>query len=323
MLDAPLLFEPVLVDKPWGGDRLRRFGRAVAAGARVGESWDVADLTTDQTPVSDPVSRIRGGTHDGRCLAEVIADDREALLGDVAPTAAGRFPLLVKLLDAREDLSIQVHPPRSLEPSGFKTESWVVVAAEPGSRLLLGVDDGVSLDDVTEAMGSERLLPLLRSVPVEVGDVVHLPAGTIHALGAGVLVAEVQTTSDTTYRMWDWPDDRDGGRELHVEHAREAVAAGWEHNRDVVPTRAEDGTIVDCDAYRLDHRTLAAGAHLEAATSAGAPRVVVVTTGGLRWRDDDLVEQLGAGGVTLLPARSTTPVAAGPDGATVVVAVPR
>lgn len=326
MLDTPLLLDPVLVDKPWGGDRLGRLGRAVGDGARVGESWDVADLGADQTPVGDPVSRVRVGPAAGRTLAELIAEHPVELLGTVTPTDAGRFPLLVKLLDARESLSVQVHPPSSLSPDGSKTESWVVLDSAPGSRLTLGVRDGVTLDEVRAAMGTAELLPLLRQVPVGAGDVVHLPAGTIHALGAGVLVAEVQTTSDTTYRVWDWPEGRHGGRELHVDRAREAVAAGWEHNLDVTVDRSTDGVIVDCAPYRLEQATVAATAPLAAAGRSGAARVVIVTAGSLRWTSGDPDghdHDLPAGGVTVLPAACSRPVVAGPDGATALVATPR
>lgn len=323
MFDAPLTFEPVLVDKPWGGDRLARFGRGVAAGARIGESWDLTDLGDHQTPVPDAVSRVVGGTADGVTLRELDERDRPSLLGASSPSHADRFPLLVKLLDAREALSVQVHPPASLSPDEHKTESWVVLAADEGATLLLGVEAGVRLDQVTAAMGTADLLPLVAEVAVQAGDVVHLPAGMIHALGAGVLVAEVQTTSDTTYRVWDWPEDRDGGRELHVERARAAVAAGWEHNLDVRVDRARTGVLVDDDSYRLSQESLRSTEPLVAAGEAGSARVLIVTAGSLRWAGDDGDDHhLDTGGVALLPAVCDRPVLAGPGGATVVVATP-
>jgi mannose-6-phosphate isomerase len=196
-----------------------------------------------------------------------------------------------------------------------------VLDAAPGAELLLGVADGVTLDDVRAAAGTAALVDLLRAVPARPGDVVHLPAGMIHALGAGVLVAEVQTPSDVTHRLWDWPDERDGGRELHVADGLTSIAAGWEHNRDVSAAHAADGPLVTTDAYQLARVTLDAGAVLPASAAGGTVRVAIVLDGGLVWRDPDLGERHRARTeCVVLPAASTVPVRAGRDGATVLVA---
>lgn len=322
MLTVPLVLDPVLVPKPWGGHRLHALGRHADPTTPTGESWDVSDLPADATSVADPVSRVVGGPADGRSLGDLLDEDRTGLLGGAEPVD-GRFPLLVKTLDAAETLSVQVHPPRALDPVRYKTESWVVLDAEPDARLLLGVDDGVTLYDVRAAIGTADLIDLLRTVPARPGDVIHLPAGMIHALGAGVLVAEVQTPSDVTHRLWDWPDQRNGGRELHIEAGFASIEAGWEHNLDVTAAPAADGPLVATDAYALTRVTLAADALLPQATQAGAARVCIVLDGALRWDDPGLgARQRARTECMLLPAVCDLPVRAGPDGATILLATP-
>ncbi|MFT4745730.1 MAG: mannose-6-phosphate isomerase [Nitriliruptoraceae bacterium] len=325
---TPLTFTPRLVAKPWGGDRLRALGRDVPVGAQVGESWEVADLPDDATTVSDPVSRVADGPLAGLSLGDLLLRDRDGLLGASAPSPSGRFPLLVKLLDARETLSVQVHPPLSIAADAHKTETWVVLAAEPGAHLLLGVRDGVTADAVAAAAGSASLVPLLGRVAVVAGDVVHVPAGVIHALGAGVLVAEVQTPSDVTYRLYDWAEDGpDRSRRLHVPQAMESIRASWSHNINVQLAPDVDGVLVDTPQYRLERVQLMAGTPVPAAGAVGRPRVLLVVEGAVSWDVAPGPEMsprraLQLGGVCLLPAACATRVYAGTGGATVLVATP-
>lgn len=226
---GPFTLAPVLVTRPWGGNRLARYGKNLSGLERVGESWELADLPGHVAPaVDDPQTRIATGPFAGMPLSHVIADRGHDLLGPVPPTSDGRFPLLVKLLDAKENLSVQVHPPAAYVErharARLKTESWYVMEAEPESSLFLDVVAGVSLDDLADHMGSGDIVPLLRRVDAVAGDFWHLPAGLVHALGAGTMVAEVQTPSDTTFRMYDW--SREYGRqprELHAEAAIESI----------------------------------------------------------------------------------------------------
>ncbi|WP_380163666.1 type I phosphomannose isomerase catalytic subunit [Jannaschia sp. R86511] len=301
---GPLVLTPRLVPKPWGGHRLAGLGRDLPEGVAVGESWDVADLDATVTEVHDPVTRVAHGPHAGRSLADLVASDRDALLGRTEPTAAGRFPLLLKHLDAREHLSVQVHPSAAvldrLPGAHLKTESWVVVQAEPGAELLLGVVPGTTADDVEAAMGTPALVPLLRRVPARVGDVHHVPAGMLHALGAGVVVAEPQTPSDTTYRVYDWAVEHGRApRELHREQAMLCLRAEWAVNLDPPAPTTGDGLVVDTPHYRIS-RSTAPLAGLHHVPQRDHPRVVVVVTG--RMSHDALPAPLGAGGVVLLPA---------------------
>jgi mannose-6-phosphate isomerase len=304
---GPLHLEPVMVPKPWGGRRLERLGRRLPDGA-IGESWDVADLDPAATDVAEPWSRVAAGPHAGQRLADLIADHGDELLGGAAPID-GRFPLLVKTLDAEQHLSVQVHPPQCYVDDhpdvALKTESWVVVAAEPDARLMIGLRDGVALDDVADALGTAAVVDLLRRVPARPGDVHHLPAGVVHALGAGVMVAEVQTPSDTTFRLYDWTDEYGRApRPLHLAAGLRSIELGWEHNHGETTPAAHprpDGTatvLVDTDHYRIDRHT--SGAHDPLVSAGGRARVLLVVDG--RVVGDDLAWPLGPGGVVVLPA---------------------
>jgi mannose-6-phosphate isomerase len=301
---GPLVLVPRLVEKPWGGRHLADLGRTLPDGVMVGESWDVADLDESVTAVPDPVSRVASGPYAGWTLTELIADHRDALLGQAEPTAAGRFPLLVKHLDARENLSVQVHPSPAVldrQPGAhLKTESWVVVHAEPGAELMLGVVEGVTPDDFEAAFGTPAVVPMIRRVPARVGDVHHVPAGLLHALGAGVVVAEPQTPSDTTYRLYDWTEEYGRApRELHRERAMECLRAEWDVNLHPPVPAVGDGLLVDTPHYRISRTTapLDGRTHVPQRLTA---RVVVVVTGS--FAHEDLPAPLGPGGVVLLPA---------------------
>ncbi len=215
-LAIPVTFTPTLKAKPWGGNALARlFGRAIPEAETIGESWEVADL-------ADTVATVRGGP-----LAGTRLDDLRAVWGPWPRGIGaddGRFPLLIKFLDAREALSVQVHPcPEHADSDGLpiKHEAWYVVDAEPGAVIYAGLKPGVTPTDLARHAGEAGCVDLLRTWPVTRGDCFYLPSGTVHALGAGVVVAEVQTPSDVTYRLYDW--DRTGTdgsrRDLHLEQA--------------------------------------------------------------------------------------------------------
>lgn len=317
---TPLLLDPVLVAKPWGGRRLADLGADLPEHGTWGEAWVVADLDPADTPQPDPTSRIRTGEHAGRSLADVIAADHDGLLG-AAADVGGRFPLLVKVLDAREHLSVQVHPPASLlatHPSArLKTESWVVVAADDDAQLFLGLADGVTRDQVRDALGTPALVPLLRAIPARVGDVFHVPAGMVHALGAGVGVAEVQTPSDTTWRLYDWT--REYGREprdLHPGPGWEAIDATWAVNTAAPEPAPSTGRLVTTEHYTIDRLALDAGR--EVPTSAGLPAVVMVLAG----RVGVSGAVLGRGEVVVVPARHDGDLPVADGGADVLVVTP-
>ncbi|MEO1007016.1 MAG: type I phosphomannose isomerase catalytic subunit [Planctomycetota bacterium] len=256
----PLLLQPTLFEKVWGGRRLELFGKPLPASANIGESWELADL--DATSASGAgggsvSSVIETGGMRGRTIRDVVAAWGEDLLGAVdAPE--GRFPLLIKYLDAREDLSIQVHPTAGYATrhpgAHVKTECWYVVEADPHARILKGLAPGVVASDVIEAAQSGGDVPvLLHAAPSRVGDLHTLPTGTIHALGAGTLVAEVQTPSDTTFRVYDWA--REFGRtdrELHLDEAAECILEGPPPASTRLPRHDEAGRLCALDAFTID-----------------------------------------------------------------------
>ncbi len=217
----PLFLAPAFQERIWGGRRLAaRFGYDVPAG-RIGECWGISAHPNGP-------STVRGGRHAGRSLAEVWASDRAFFGGGPAD---GPFPLLAKFLDADDWLSVQVHPDDAaaaeLEgvPRG-KTECWYVVEAAAGAELVLG-HRAAGADELAELVDAGRWDDLLVRVPVATGDFVNVPSGTVHALGPGVLVYEMQQSCDTTYRVWDWDrrDDEGRLRELHLDKAKRVLTA--------------------------------------------------------------------------------------------------
>lgn len=216
----PVVFQPLFQSRPWGGRRLESlFRKPLAAGDRVGESWELCDLPQAEVTVAR-------GPCLGKTLRELIAAWGASLTGGTA-LVDGRFPLLVKFLDAAEDLSIQLHPHPSGDPAvdngRVKHEAWVVLEAAPTSRIFAGCRSGVTRESIAEAAGTERIVDLLRSWRVRIGDCFYLPSGTPHCLGAGIVVAEIQSPSDVTFRLYDWKrtDSRGQARELHIAAAIE------------------------------------------------------------------------------------------------------
>lgn len=206
---GPLAFDPIYVPKPWGGRRLARFGRVLPEGP-IGESWEISGYP----------GRISGRT-DGPGLDELLADHGPSLLGRT-PVPGEPFPLLFKYLDAAEDLSVQVHPSAPGPDEGApKDEAWIVLDAEPGAVLYLGLVRQASADEVRSRAEDGSLPEILRTVEAVAGDCYHVRPGTIHAIGAGVLLAEIQQVSDTTYRLFDWgrTDAAGRSRELHLDQA--------------------------------------------------------------------------------------------------------
>jgi mannose-6-phosphate isomerase len=255
----PLTFDPIFKDYPWGGRALgTRLGRAIPDGI-VAESWEVAAHASG-------TSTVNAGPLAGRTLLEVLGQWGEALAGkhSAADLAQGRFPLLIKLLDANRWLSVQVHPnddyARAHGGDLGKTEMWVILAAEPGAEVIYGFRAGVdrtSFIQAVEAGASERWLHRLT---VQAGDVVFVPAGAIHALGPGLLVAEIQQNSDTTYRIYDWGRPRP----LHLAHALDVLDFGLVEPEPVQPQPVPGATVAtevigECAYFRTERLRLAQG----------------------------------------------------------------
>src|SRR5262245_39251365 len=192
----PLAFEPVLFSKVWGGDRLNWFGKGVKAGSMIGESWEVADLPATAASGAgggSVRSVIANGALKGRTLHDALGAWGPKLLGRAAVAEDGSFPLLVKFLDAKENLSVQVHPSpayaKAHRDAKLKTEAWFILAAEPGAVIYKGVKTGVTREIFRRHVDDGSVVGDLIAVPAVPGECHNLPSGTCHALGAGVLVA--------------------------------------------------------------------------------------------------------------------------------------
>jgi mannose-6-phosphate isomerase len=229
----PFILEPIFKQKVWGGRRIASLGKALPGdgdgdGPPIGESWELADLPAEAATEGEARSRIANGELAGSTLHDAMQRFGPTMMGRLRPTDAGDFPILLKYLDAAQTLSVQVHPtPQYVADNPgaeahVKHEAWYVLQADEGAVIYKGVREGVGPDELRAAVESRddaRVIAAMNTVPVKPGDLHYLPSGTCHALGAGVLVAEVQTPSDTTFRVYDWGR----GREVHVEQAMRCI----------------------------------------------------------------------------------------------------
>ncbi|MEX0702719.1 MAG: type I phosphomannose isomerase catalytic subunit [Planctomycetales bacterium] len=216
----PLEFEPLLKRIRWGGRRLgTALGKPLGDGDDYAESWELADHGHDQSVVAR-------GAFAGWTLSRLVRERSEELLGRHARAGVEQFPLLVKFLDAQDRLSVQVHPndeqaKRYAPDENGKTEAWVILEAAPHSRIYAGLKPGVNAESLRAHLAAGTVVECLHSFHPRPGDCVFIPAGTVHALGEGILLAEVQQSSDVTFRLFDWDRlDRDGHpRPLHIEES--------------------------------------------------------------------------------------------------------
>lgn len=254
----PLVFEPILQDRIWGGKKLKTYlGKTNLPTETTGESWELS-------AVEGNVSIVKNGSYSGTLLTGLLEKYPQEILGTKVHEKFGsQFPLLFKFLDAREDLSIQVHPndelARQRHNSFGKTEMWYVMQADPGSRIIVGFKEKSGPEQYLEHLENKNLIDLLNEVEVKAGDVFFLETGTIHAIGAGIVIAEIQQTSDITYRVYDWDrvDANGKSRELHIEQALDAM------NYNVTETQKQyskeinkSNNVVDCPYFTTNYLPL-------------------------------------------------------------------
>ncbi|WP_274365141.1 type I phosphomannose isomerase catalytic subunit [Paenibacillus thermotolerans] len=219
----PLQFRPEFKERVWGARELERFGFQMPEG-NIGEAWMIGEHPNGTTVAAN--GPLAGESLDA--IRERLGTEWFGTRG-ISPKT-GRFPLLIKLLDCSDDLSVQVHPNDDYERLGpgelGKTEMWYVLDAKPGANIIYGLREGVDREKLAAAIEQDRILDCLQEVPVRAGDTFYIPAGTVHALGAGVLVAEIQQNSDTTYRLYDYnrPGLDGKPRELHIEDSLNVIA---------------------------------------------------------------------------------------------------
>lgn len=282
----PLLVNPRLDAKPWGGTRLAEFSIDLKGKTDIGE----AVLTSNDVIVAQ-------GPWAGQSIESLVTANPEGLLGR-AGRAHGRreFPLLVKLIDAHQNLSIQVHPDNEHAPPGSngKTEAWYVLSAEADAVIYAGLHDGITAEDVEVRIDvGESIVPLLRSIAARAGDVLFIPAGTIHALGAGIVIYEIQQQSAVTYRLEDWGR----AREMHIAEGLSCLdpaSRPVSHAPGLRTARSRPRPAIDCEFFSLEVIQMAPGDHVVIAPE-GGPQVFTCIFG---------EAELGA-------ARSDVPMAAG------------
>jgi mannose-6-phosphate isomerase len=220
----PLKFKTIYKDKIWGGQKIKTYlHKDFGNLPNCGETWEISGVKSDVSVVSD-------GSLAGESLADLLEQHQGELVGDKVYAHFGNiFPLLIKFIDANDDLSIQVHPDDVLgkkrHNSFGKTEMWYVIEADPGATLIAGFNKELTREEYLEKFNSGHLTDILNKEDVNAGDVFFLPAGRVHTIGKGLLIAEIQQTSDITYRIYDFDrvDDKGNKRELHTKEALDAI----------------------------------------------------------------------------------------------------
>jgi mannose-6-phosphate isomerase len=300
----PLTFQPAFKERVWGGRELERlYGKKLPPGAVIGESWEISDRPGDE-------SVIANGKLAGKNLRWLMENHATEILGSAKPAAEGRFPLLCKILDAREKLSLQVHPPagKAAELRGEpKTEMWFIADAAPDASLFVGLKRGVTRAEFEKKIAGGSVADCFHRIPVKAGDTMFLPSGRVHAIGGGLVIFEIQQNSDTTYRVFDWNRvGLDGKpRELHIEQSLASIDF-----KDFEPKLVETEFVAD---GKIQKRALANDPLFNVATwklnssvsgllKPEKLQIVAVTAGEVEIKSGATAVNLSAGQFSLIPA---------------------
>jgi mannose-6-phosphate isomerase len=300
----PLTFHPIFKERVWGGHEIQRlYGKNLPPGKPIGESWEISDRPGD-------ASVIANGPLAGKDLRWLMEHRAHELLGDVKPAAGNRFPLLCKILDAREKLSLQVHPPadKAAELGGEpKTEMWFIADAAPDADLFVGLKRGVTRDAFEKKISDGSVAECFHRIPVRAGDAMFLPSGRVHAIGAGLVIFEIQQNSDTTYRVFDWNRvGLDGKpRELHVPQSLASIdfndfEPSLVQNDFAGAGQLKTRSLVRSPFFNVEQWKLPAGASAE--TKPHQLQILAVLEGKLRISDGQTQIDLPPGGFCLIPA---------------------
>src|SRR5437899_1051960 len=299
----PLLFNPLFKERVWGGRKLAElYQKPLPRDIPIGESWEICDRPED-------VSIVANGPFAGRDLHWLMQHHTEDLLGSTN-SQHKRFPLLIKILDARDKLSLQVHPPAEVaqqlqgEP---KTEFWYIADADPGAELYVGLKRGVTRAEFQEKIQTGAVADCFHRIQVRAGDAMFLPSGRVHAIGGGLVIFEIQQNSDTTYRVFDWNRvGLDGKpRALHIAESLESIDFSDFEPGLVQPKATQSGNLnsrclVEDPLFAVELCEIAAGSHVPL-----APRrmqVVAAISGKIDLEADATRIHLSAGGFSLIPA---------------------
>ena len=299
----PLTFHPIFKERVWGGPNLERlYRKPIPSGVPIGESWEITDRP-------EGISVISNGALAGMTLRELMLKHRQEVLGKSA-AASGPFPLLIKILDATDTLSVQVHPPAAVaaqlkgEP---KTEMWYIADATPEAALYAGLKHGVTRYEFERRIKDGTVAECLHKIPVRTGDAMFLPSGRLHAIGAGNVIYEIQQNSDTTYRVFDWNRAGLDGkpRELHIEQSLMSIDFQDFEPRLIQSIYSRNPTmksryVVDDPLFRVDAYQVKRG--LRWYLRSESVQIIGVLRGAMEIRDGETGLMLEAGGFCLLPA---------------------
>ena len=301
----PLKFQPILKDKIWGGNKLREILNKNSQLSNIGESWEISDVDGDTSIVAN------GGLR-GVSLKQLIKDYGSNLLGTKNHERFGdKFPLLIKFIDAKEDLSIQLHPNDELAAkrhnSFGKTEMWYVMQADKDANLIVDFNQKVTADTYLKHLENKTLTQILNFDKVKEGDTYFIEVGRVHAIGAGVMLAEIQQTSDITYRVYDWDrvDDQGNERELHNDLAIDAIGFDMPDNFRVSYTKDKNRSnqMVSCSYFTTSYLEL--NSKLEKVNDKDSFTIYICVEGSATITTKTGKETINKGETMLLPAAIT------------------
>ncbi len=300
----PFTFQPIFKERIWGGRELEKlYGKKLPAAKVIGESWEISDRPGD-------ASVIANGKFAGKNLRWLMENHARELLGDAKPASENRFPLLVKILDAREKLSLQVHPPASkaAELKGEpKTEMWFIADAAPGAELFVGLKRGVTRAEFEQKISDGSVAECFHRVPVRACDTMFLPSGRVHAIGDGLVIFEIQQNSDTTYRVFDWNRVGLDGRprELHIAQSLASInfndfepkLAGEKFSGD---EKIKSSSLVRDKLFNVEHLEIKSGS--SAKLKPRKLQIIANVRGELEVSSESVPVKLSAGQFCLIPA---------------------
>jgi len=300
----PLQFEPILKERIWGGEKLKTILNKPITSKITGESWELSTVEGD-------VSVVVNGALKGKSLMDLIDETPNEILGtEVYKRFGKQFPLLFKYLDAREDLSIQVHPNDKLAKerhnSFGKTEMWYVTQADADARIIVGFKENSSKEEYLKHLNDKSLVSILDTVKAKPGDVFFLETGTVHAIGAGLVVAEIQQTSDITYRLYDFDrkDAQGNTRELHVDLALDAINYNKVDTQKKYETKTNtSNVVVDCPYFTTNFLPLED--KLEVSKTGETFTVYMCIEGSFEIEYDGFIQSYKKGDTVLVPAEIT------------------
>jgi mannose-6-phosphate isomerase len=305
---SPITFTPLYQERIWGGHEFStRLGRTLPGHQPIGEAWEIVDRPEAQSLVAD-------GPHRGRTLHDLWTDHRLEIFGPRHADAGPRFPLLCKLLDARDRLSVQVHPPAAIAPQlggEPKTEVWYFLACDPGSRIYAGLAPGTNRESFAENLARGTVEECLHVLPTHDGDSIFIPSGRLHAIGEGNLIVEIQQNSDTTYRVFDWNRAGLDGQPRALHIAESMLSTDF---NDIAPPLAhvESGPIAECEHFRVEKKILTTPQDLR---PAGDFALVTIVSGRATCGE----HTFAPGDFLLLPAQAGPPVAPANNSCAVLV----